>query len=330
MNKIMRNYIKIKIFGLALILFAMFSCDTATQDVSPTISPDNYPLVTFTMDNSSATITEGDTIVYTITLDKMIDRSLTFSVDILDATTMDEDEYTVVPGKMNAFSTSCKLMIITNADEAIETSENLSFQFVINSLAEKYLVNPSTVFASSSFTVNNIVGEDLVLEFGWEADVLIPGYGTYPASANMDFDIYISPNGEFDPADPWASEIGNYDAATGASPEELVLSGWDDGEYVFWFDLYSNGFFGYGATAEVPVSAKVIKLGAINEVVEQDPSKIVTADMAGYVEGGDHNGVVVIVGISGTTYTIKDYTGAVLATGKSVTLKTPRPIKHKM
>ncbi len=34
---------------------------------------------------------------------------------------------------------------------------------------------------------------------------------------NIDFDFLVSPEADFDIADPWASEIGIYDAATGSS-----------------------------------------------------------------------------------------------------------------
>ena len=64
------------------------------------------------------------------------------------------------------------------------------------------------------------------------------------AADHMDYDMFVSVADGFDISNPWASEIGIYDAATGSHPEELTLSGLDDGEYILWADLYGSDFAG--------------------------------------------------------------------------------------
>ncbi|NOQ26098.1 MAG: hypothetical protein GQ564_12100, partial [Bacteroidales bacterium] len=76
----MRKNLKYNIIGLALLLLGIVSCDTATQDQTPIVEPDDsYPVVTFTLENTGTSFNEGDTIVlYTVSIDKTINRSLTF------------------------------------------------------------------------------------------------------------------------------------------------------------------------------------------------------------------------------------------------------------
>ncbi|MCK7534188.1 MAG: hypothetical protein MZV63_53275 [Marinilabiliales bacterium] len=54
----------------------MVACDTASQEVEPVISPDGYPVATF-VNATGTTVVEGKSIIYNITMDKMIDRALT-------------------------------------------------------------------------------------------------------------------------------------------------------------------------------------------------------------------------------------------------------------
>ncbi|MDZ7636021.1 MAG: hypothetical protein U5L72_16935 [Bacteroidales bacterium] len=57
----------------------MAACDTASQEAEPVISPEGYPVATF-VNATGTSVVEGNSIIYTITIDKMIDRALTFSL----------------------------------------------------------------------------------------------------------------------------------------------------------------------------------------------------------------------------------------------------------
>ena len=327
----MRKNLKYKIIGLALLIVSILSCDTADQDVSPIVEPnDSYPVVTYTLDNTG-TITEGDTIVYTISLSTAITKSLTFStlVDEDLSTAEEHVDFDILPVTINPFETEAKLLIITY--ETIDTEDNvdeiIAFEFGIPSLAEKYLVHPSTVHAKPSVSIKNYESDDLVLEFLWDVDIDL-GFGIYAAGDYVDYDIFISDAAGYDPGNPWASFNPTIYAATGSHPEIITITPglFPDGEYVFWFDFWANAFWGYGVTTDIPVSAFVYKAGVFNYLVEQDPSSVLNADSPGYADDGtESNGTIVKVTIAGTTYTISDYSDVVIGSGKSVLDRTPRP-----
>jgi len=327
----MKKNFKYKIIGLALLVVSIVSCETADQDVSPIVEPDDsYPVVTYTLENTG-TITEGDTIVYTITLSTAIDRSLTFNAQVdEDLSTAEEHvDFDIETGTMAPYETEAQVFIITykNIDTEDKVDEIIAFEFGISSLAEKYLVHPSTVHAKPSISLKNYESDDLVLEFSWNVDIDLGDIGVYPASANVDFDIFMSDADSYDSSDPWASVNWAAYAATGAHPEVITLSGMPDGEYVFWFDLWANAFWGYGNTTDIPVTTWAYKAGTtLNYKIDQDPASVINADTPGVDDDGtESNGTLVKVTVAGTTYTVTDYSDVVVGTGKSVSDRTPRP-----
>ncbi len=106
----MRKYLY-NIIGLFFLGIFAISCDSAHQDVSPVVSPDDNPVATFISDFSGSTITEGDTITYSISLDKPHTASLTFSVKITGGTA-DESDIEVISGTIPAFKTETEVQII--------------------------------------------------------------------------------------------------------------------------------------------------------------------------------------------------------------------------
>ena len=237
----MRKYFKYKLIGLGLILIGIAACDTAEQEVSPIISPDGKPEATFVL-VPGTTITEGDTIIYTITTDKKIERSMTFSFKQTGGTATDHD-YVVVPGVIEPYTLSTQVIIITANDNVLGDAKTLTGEIGAFSIADRYLLNPSTVNPTPSFTINNYVSPDLMVSFSWDQEILIDGEALNAAD-NMDWDMFVSVADGFDISNPWASEIGIYDAATGSHPEQLTLSGLDDGTYILWADLYASDFAG--------------------------------------------------------------------------------------
>lgn len=205
----MRKYLY-NIIGLFLLGIIAFSCDTAHQDVSPVVSPNDNPVATFVSDFSGSTVTEGDTITYSISLDKPYIASLTFSVKVTGGQG-DENDIEVISGTIPAFKTETEVKIIISADDLPEESETIDLELGVFSAAERYVLNPSVVYPTPSLTITNYNDPDVLsLAFGWGDD-------------HDDFDIIIVSEA----AGPWGS------AETSDNPE-ICTDLWptdDDGTY---------------------------------------------------------------------------------------------------
>jgi hypothetical protein len=336
----MRNISKYSILGLFLVLLGLASCDmlrTAEQDAMPVVEPnDTYPVITsFTMDNTG-TITEGDTITYTLKINKPIDRSLTFTPVVLSGTKLVEhDDFDILgPVTIAPWETEGKLVVYTYADTNPEEAKNLVITFKMNSLAEKYLVHPNNVFPEITTSVTNYKSPNLILEFYWAKDIDLGPDGVYSTSNNVDFDAIISTAEGFDINDPWATDVGIYQGATGNHPEviELAPGMLEDGEYIIWFDLWSNAFAGYGNTTLIPVTTLAYQIGTdLEEEIAQDPSGIINADIPGADDddGYASNAILVKLKVEGSKFTLSDYKDVVIGSTKSGQPKTLRPAIDK-
>jgi hypothetical protein len=323
----MKKYISYKIIGLALLVLGIVACETADQDVSPVISPDGYPVATFTNETGNS-VTEGDTIFYTITIDKMLERALTFSLNQTGGTAT-EDNYTCDAVVLAPYTKSVQLMIITYKDYDPTPSWTIEGEIGVFGIAEKYLLNPSTVNPIVSFTINNFVSPDLEVEFYWDQEVLIDG-DPYDAADYIDFDFLVSEAEGFDINDPWATEIGIYDAATGDHPEKLVLSGLDDGDYILWADLYWSGFAGESNDSSLIAITTVFNrqgTSLMDLEVLQDESQRMVADQAGYDNDptGVYDGICAKVTVAAGKYTIIGFDGTTLGTWKASAVRAKRP-----
>ncbi|MBN2813376.1 MAG: hypothetical protein JXQ80_04825 [Bacteroidales bacterium] len=349
----MKKYLLYNLAALALMMGVIVACDTASQDVEPVVSPDGYPKYTFTPAEDYANVKEGDTLVFNIVTDKMIDRALTFSAQIIGG---DADDHDIVVnnGVVAPYSTAGSMSVIVPQDWDAEATENMTLEFGIYSLAEKYLVHPTMETEVLNFAISNYVSSTLQVTIGWELPVVVrdtvweelelPNQTVIEykdtvdietdAADEMDFDILISPAATFDISDPWASEIGNYSAATGSNPEVLELDTADleDGEYVIWTDLYANGFYYYwfvpdGNSTKLPVSALFERQGtALQAVVDQDEAEAPFLTTPGYDDGGGFNGVICKLVVENGVFTIVDWEDdSTVGSAKAAKAKTPRP-----
>lgn len=330
----MRKYFKYNLLGLALLALVMAGCDTASQEVADVISPDDYPTVTFETDASGTAFTEGDTIKYTITLEKWLDRAITFSARIIDGDATDAD-FTIVPAVISPFSSSADLLIVIDQDDPADPDESVTFEIGAFSIADRYLVHPDTENPTISFSIANWESPVLQMSFSWDKDVDVnPNYlpdfpdyvNTYHAGSEMDFDIFISDAAGYDNNDPWGTWNSAIYAATGDEPEEMNFDGLADGTYVIFCELWYNAFADssefYGQTVEelpVPITAHFLQSGVQEMVIVQDESQVFTtmsqgADNPEY-DGGVVDTFVAEVTIDGDTYTIKDYNGATVLKG---------------
>ncbi len=333
----MRNISKYIVPVLFFLMVGFVSCDmlrTAEQDAMPIVKPnETYPLIeSFTLDNTGP-IVEGDTLVYTLKMNRPIDRSLTFTPVVKEQTTLVEGEDFDIDGviTIDPWETEGKMVVYTYADIKPEDDQNLALSLTINSLAEKHLVSPDNVFPVIETTVGNLVSPNLTLDVHWDVDIDLGELGVYPTSVNTDFDAIISTATGFDINDPWATDVGIYDGATGNHPEhiELAPGKLPDGEYVLWFDLWSNGFAGYGNTTNIPVFVHAYQVGTDFDVwIAQDPSNIVNANEPGADDEGGYanNAVLAKITIAGSKFTVANYEDVVQGSTKSGKAKTPRPL----
>lgn len=318
----MRKYLKYKLIGLALILVGIASCDTADQEVSPVISPDGKPVATFSV-VPGTTVTEGDTIIYNISIDKKIDRAITFSFK-KNGGTATADDFVVVPGVLAPYTLSTEMLIITINDDTLGGPKTLIGEVGAFSIADRYMLNPSTVNPTPTLTINNWVSPDLKVSFSWDQEVLIDGVAS-DAADNMDWDMFVSVAEGFDISNPWATEIGLYDAATGSHPEELTLSGLDDGTYILWADLYASDFAGSSNDSSlIAITTTFNRPGSslVDFAVLQDSTQRAVANQA---DGSAFDGVLVKVVVAGGTYQIIDFEDNDLGTYKSSAVRAKRP-----
>jgi hypothetical protein len=212
----MRKYILFKIAGLVLLVALFAACDTATQEVSPVVSPDGYPKVTFSTDFEGTTVNEGETIIYDITLDKMLDRSVTFHLTQTGGTAAVHDDYEYEPAVIKPYTQEAQL-VVTFTDDGIPETEGVTLQAEIGatSLADKYLVHPSTTNPEVDWTIESSNDPTLLtIMFGWDTDddidiVTWSNTATYPMQAWGDGGA-TGDNPEFDKSIWLADPPGTY------------------------------------------------------------------------------------------------------------------------
>lgn len=183
----MKIFSKINIISLALIISCFVSCETADQDVSDIISPNDNPTVTLVTDLSGNAV-EGQTIVTTITFSKPLERSVTFTPTVIGGTADDHDYEELSSVTMQPYTTEVEFHVVLNEDYEVELTETLDIQLEITSIAEKYLVHPNTVIPPINITFENYFDPTLLtINFAWDNDLdmdmlVYSDTPTYPAT----------------------------------------------------------------------------------------------------------------------------------------------------
>lgn len=349
----MRKIFKYNLLGLAFLAIGIVACDTASQDVSPVVSPDGYAKATFTTSFTGSTVNEGDTITYNISIDKMIDRSLTFSARINEGTA-DASDLTVLSGVLAPYTLTTTVKIIFNKDWDVEPVETMKIEIGVFSIADRYLVNKTTVDPILTLSLNNYVSPILGISVNWAKDIVVYNVvdkflnaGNYnikirdtvevtKSTSAIDYDIYITSAAGFDIMDPWAMPFVAM-AATSSCPEVFELEGLDDGEYVIWTDLWANGiptvtapttFLGYKDSTQLALmTTHFTRQGtALDLIVPQDSLQATYVWTPGYDDDGTiFNGTVAKVIVAGGTYTIEDFKGVQSGPWKSNAGRAIRP-----
>ncbi len=170
----MKIFSKINIIGLVLLIGGFASCEdleTAEQDAAEIISPDGNPTVTLTTD-FSGTALEGETILYTITFSKPLERSVTFTPSVVGGTADSDDYEELSSVTMQAYTTEVTFPVVLNSDYLIESNENLDIQLEILPVGEKYLVHPNTVIPAINISIANVGDSNqLIINFAWDNDL---------------------------------------------------------------------------------------------------------------------------------------------------------------
>ena len=317
----MKKYIKFKLLiFIAFLAITAVSCNE-NDEPEPIISTEGYPVATFAVSNT--TVNEKDGLVtITITTDKMLTRGITFSAEQIGGTAVLHDDYDIVEATVAPFTNVATLLVKFYGDDVAEAAKTLKLQITTPSLANRYLLNPTTVLPSYNITINNFVANYLDVSFDWNKNITIGGTA-YPTCGNIDLDIIVGTAAGFDISDPWTYDVGFYDGATGDCPETftIALDEWDDGEYVIFHDLWSNEFATEGANTLVPIVATFTRPGVFTKVVTQANSQSMNSNNT------SHNGIVAKFKIANGIFTISDYAGTVLVSGKTSTkIRTSRPL----
>ena len=153
----------------AILTVFMVGCDAEApkQDAAPIIGTDSYPTATFVLTGGTTTVNEKSNPVftYTITFDKPTNRDIDFSFVVLSGNATEHDDYDVVNATVPAFGTTATMKVMIYKDAIVEGTETLSLGIESGpSLANKYLVNPSTVFPTLNLTIQDWIFCTWILE----------------------------------------------------------------------------------------------------------------------------------------------------------------------
>ena len=308
------KYTKTFILSSAILLS---SCQES-QDVEGVISTDDYPVLSYEVLDAT-TVNEGGNpqIRVKVSLDKPIRESIVISAKQIGGNAVLHDDYDIVNATIAPYTKEATLVVDIHEDEAIESKETLKLELYAPSLANTYLVHPTkSTYGPFSIEINNFEGDDLVVRMFWKTT----DEATYHAdSQDLDFAIEDAAGNEI---------LGAY---TGGFPEELTLLGTaPDGEYYINVDYWVQEDFTFPGDASLFDTAyyfQITKAGVFSET-SGDSDWVGTSYLNwsayGAFGGNGWKPRVAQITKAGTTYTFKDMSGNVIASGKFSRKESPR------
>ena len=324
----MKKIINYKSFLVLLALSAtLVSCE-----MENTTGDNKYVKPVVSIDQVSASTTEGQAVTFTLTTETPINQDLTFKLELVGGTGTFRDYETSEReteagdgfGKighiitMPAFTTTYTFDVTPLIDLKVEGTETFEFLLTSDSYARGAVAAGSDKI---SITVADYVSNDIGIELDWTqgfADSFgTLDVGTYTgaddnqhAYADYDFDFYV-----FDSA---FNEVSGFAAATGAAPEMAVLDALTlaDGVYEIYADKYANAPSAPAGVLQLPMTLTVSKFGTWSKVIDVDYYTSNTPESApNGLAGGEF--LVAKFTKTGTTYTLNDPdTNDVLAQGR--------------
>lgn len=165
-----RNYI-FNILGLVVLVLGLVSCHEE-QDVEPVVGTKDYPTFSVTRDFEGDVITEGDTISYTITLEKMMVDPITFAILEDTSSTVDNHDVTWESVTIDPYSSEATLMVVAEYDGLPEISdESFNFEIGVFGIGDRYLLNPKQEKYTQSLTLKNYNDPTLLsIALSWDID----------------------------------------------------------------------------------------------------------------------------------------------------------------
>lgn len=252
-----------------------------------------------------------NTYQFTVTLDKPQAVDVQVRFDATGTATLGDDyevitndptgsnSYILIPA--NTTTATAKIKILN--DDTVEGDENFTLKIGTISTTNA-TVNSNTV----SFVIKNFVSNELDLTFAFSKAFSIAGTSYTLAGIGYDMDYYL--------LDSSYNDTGNYDAATGASPEHLVLdvSTLAAGTYYIFYDIYDDGGISsvYHDPFDIPTKVNYFRGGAISPgtFVQEDAFVPNSTDGSGY----DY---VITIEVAGGVATLKNSVPQVIASGKN-------------
>jgi len=326
----MKKYINFKFLFLSAILVMALSCSTNEQDVEPIIGFDNYPLATFDVSDTDIPEAGGGFVTVDIAFDKMIDRGVSFDFEQVGGTAVEHEDYEIHDAIVQPYSDTAQLVVEILEDATPEDVETLDLQVIRPSLASKYLIHPDSELPLVHITIENYVSDALDMSFNFDVDLIYGGDAYSSCTYGVDLDMFVSNAAGFDINDPWATFNGTNYAATGDCPEDfdMDMEAWGDGEYIIWHELWDNVNAGLWEDQKVPITTTFQRAGVFTETLVQDDSQAMNSNDLGEAQGGTNtHGIIAKVVIADGKFTISDYNGDEVISGKlsSNKVKTPRP-----
>lgn len=327
-----------KIFILGAVSLSLFSCMDDDQD---------YPAVdkpTATLSPMDVTAAEGDTVTFTITLDKPAPQNSSFKLEYVEGEAEDTKDMTVDATEFGEFdsgpagysvsipalATTTTFDVIINEDIFADVDETGTFRFrpllnfTSNVEGGDQLL---TINIDNTQSFNGFTSDDFGIELKWEGTVsfsyLDNDPDADPGNANPDDDVQVTEsdydlcNLDYDIFIINPDGTPDYQAATGACPETGVISAASpDGTYQIMVDLFQGYVDGDGekevvtTPLEIPIFLTVANIGA-SDAVTTFPETFLITDNDSDTEGGAATLVATVVK-TGTTYVVtNEITGEV-------------------
>ncbi len=280
----MRKYLNFIMISTMLIALGITGC--YEQEVVDPISPGGvgYATATYTTDFTGSELNEGDTIYYTITQDKQLDVSISYTAKIIGGTAT-EDDFTISGGVVQPYSNEAVIMIVVNVDYAADFDETVTFEIGAHGVGTRYML-VNTTNATLDLTLRNFVSDVIEISFAWEKDVFVnagyedfPDYGWEESTCSYyDYDLEVY-------SDAGAYLGGSYSDC----PEEIFLKGLPDGLYhveaLLWENWYITDFPDNDVdNVPIPATVTMTRQGAFSIVVEQDAADVLTSETLGYYD----------------------------------------------
>jgi len=247
---------------------------------------------------------DEDTFEYTITLDKP--QSVNVDVRVVQVGgTADADDYELSNDIITipAYATSATGSIKILNDDTVESTEDLTLQ-IGTVTTSNATIEPKTLH----FTINNYLSNELELTLNFSKSFSIAGTGYTICGIGYDMDFYL--------LDDTLADTGNYDAATGACPEHLVLDATTlaDGVYHIYYDIYDDGGLSgvYHDPFTLPLTVDYMRSGGITAGTFAQESAYAPTST-----DGTGSGYVMTVEVAGGVFTLKNSVPEVIASGRA-------------